>query len=422
VNRARAVAPVAAKSERLLASLLARAESQSLGRWDGPLAGVWISTALLAFGAYAVAMLALARRRRSWRLMRLDGESILVAPATGPAVIGALRPTIVVPEWSLDLSREQRALMLEHERQHVRARDPLLLHAAASIALLMPWNLAAWWLNRRLREAIEVDCDARVLATGHDRRAYGDLLLDVCTRRQPSRLVLAPALFERTSSLTRRILAMYPDRSRFPRARLALGLAAASLVVALACDMPSPEVVAPDGKDQATQRLYGKVEAALAQPATDTRSIVARYFPAIARGEDGPSILFLVKSDKGEVVLTESKPAGEALRTENRMSEKIAEAPADARERSVVEGQRERIELREQKLRMNMSSRPGRSGSILAKPTPDWVPQGISALRPEDINTVDVSKHGAGSVAPNAVSLITITLKPGAVVPGTTER
>ena len=32
--------------------------------------------------------------------------------------------------------------------------------------VLMPWNLPLWWQWRRLRFAIEVDCDARVLASG----------------------------------------------------------------------------------------------------------------------------------------------------------------------------------------------------------------------------------------------------------------
>jgi beta-lactamase regulating signal transducer with metallopeptidase domain len=116
---------------------------------------------------------------------------VLLAPAIGPAVVGALRPTIVVPEWSLDLSDEQRALMLAHEREHVRARDPLVLHAAAMVALLMPWNVAAWWLNRRLRLAVELDCDARVLAGGRDARSYGALLLDVCARRRDQRAARA---------------------------------------------------------------------------------------------------------------------------------------------------------------------------------------------------------------------------------------
>ena len=144
--------------------------------------------------------------------------------------------------------------MLDHEREHVTARDPTVLQAAALIAVLMPWNVVTWWLLRRLRLAVELDCDARVLAAGRDSRAYGNLLLDVCARRVRSGVVLSPALFERTSSLARRIMAMQPVRPRFGRTRFTLGTAVALAVVVLACDMPSPEVVAPDGKNQATKR------------------------------------------------------------------------------------------------------------------------------------------------------------------------
>jgi len=375
-----------ALSERLV-RLIDGVEPSSLGRLDTTLAVVWASMASLALVAYGLASWSLARRRRNWRHTTVDGHAVLLAPAIGPAVVGALRPTIVIPEWSLDLSEEQRALVLAHEREHVRARDPLVLHAAAMVALLMPWNVAAWWLNRRLRLAVELDCDARVLSGGRDARSYGTLLLDVCARRARPAALLAPALLERTSSLTKRILAMQPARSRFPRTRVALGAAAACVVVLLACEMPTPEMLAPDGKEVGTQRLYGKVTATGERRAEDPRETVARYFPEIARGEGEPSILFVVKSAAGGVVLTKTQPAA------------FARTPAPRGKVAVptTTGLR-KVQLRE-------------SGTS--------IPTGIGALRPEAIATVDVTKHAAGSVAPKAVSIITIVLKPGAKIPHT---
>ena len=373
-----------ALTERLV-RLIDGVEPSSLGRLDTMLAVVWASMASLALVAYGLASWSLARRRRDWRPATVDGHAVLLAPAIGPAVVGALRPTIVVPEWSLDLSDEQRALMLAHEREHVRARDPLVLHAAAMVALLMPWNVAAWWLNRRLRLAVELDCDARVLSGGRDVRSYGALLLEVCARRARPGALLAPALLERTSSLTKRILAMQPERSRFPRTRVALGAAAACAVVLLACEMPTPEMLAPDGKDAATQRVYGKITAAGERRAEDPRETVARYFPEIARGDGEPSILFVVKSAAGGVVLTKSQPAA------------FARTPGP---------------------RANVAQRtsPGRP-KVRLRESDTSIPTGIGALRPEDIATVDVTKHAAGSVAPKAVSIITIVLNPGAKIP-----
>ena len=45
------------------------------------------------------------------------------------------------------------------------------------------------------------------------------------------------------------------------------------------------------------------------------------------------------------------------------------------------------------------------------------IPTGIGALGADEIATVDVSKHAAGVLAPNPVSIVTIVLKPGAKVP-----
>lgn len=416
-----------------LAELIAHAEPRALGRWDATLRNLWLSTALLALTGYVAASWYLARRRRTWRTTDVDGVRVMVAPATGPAVMGALRPMIVLPEWALGLDADQRALMLEHERQHVRARDPLALHAAASIALLMPWNPSAWWLIRRLRLAIELDCDARVLAAGRDARAYGNLLLDVCARGISSRPMLAPALFERTSSLTTRILAMRPDRRRFPRARLALGITTALIAAILACDMPSPEAIAPDGTNQSSKRLYGqvteKVQAAKEFGATRDRALVARYFPSIARGDGGPAILFIVRSSTGEVVLTESQPMTEFTRMPARQSAGASAVPTEGvlRRRAAAEGVRSPMMAeRPTELRVAEVPRAARpSGGVLFK-TPSAsraaLPAGIGALAPNDIATIDVSKHAAGILSPNAVSLITIILKPGAVVPMAATR
>ena len=57
----------------------------------------------------------------------------------------------------------------------------------------MPWNLALWWHLRRLRLAVEMDCDSRVVGALGDARAYGELLLKVAqaSSRGPG---LQPAL------------------------------------------------------------------------------------------------------------------------------------------------------------------------------------------------------------------------------------
>ncbi len=58
---------------------------------------------------------------------------------------------------------ETRAIALAHEREHIMARDRLLSLFALVLLIVMPWNPALHWQVRRLRLAIEVDCDARVV-------------------------------------------------------------------------------------------------------------------------------------------------------------------------------------------------------------------------------------------------------------------
>jgi hypothetical protein len=389
-----------------VADLIAVADSRSLARFDRAFAIGWVAIAGLALAAYLVATWTLARRRRTWRAAVVDGERVLLARGVGPAVIGAVRPEIVVPEWSLDLAPEQRALMIEHERQHVRARDPLVLHAAALVALLTPWNVALWWLNRRLRLAVELDCDARVLAGGRDVRAYGTLLLDVCSRRTRPSAVLAPALLERTSSLSKRILAMHPAPVRFARSRILLGATASVALVALACDMPAPEMLAPDGKNAAPKRLYGQV--APTETVTgpeDTKRLVSRYFPDVARGDGESAIMFVVRSSTGEIVLTATQPVS-ALARPRAGRNSAARAGAEPQG-----GGRMRLAQGGSELRPT-----NRAGARTGLPT------GIGAVNPDDIASVDVVKHAAGTVAPNATSLITITLKAGASVPASAGR
>jgi hypothetical protein len=96
-----------------------------------------------------------------------------------------------------------------------------------------------WYVLARLRLAIELDCDARVLRRGAAPRSYGALLIDMAARGAGTR-VGTLALADRPSHLERRLLAMRTTRSRFVSLRVgALGAGAALLVLA-ACEAKIP--------------------------------------------------------------------------------------------------------------------------------------------------------------------------------------
>ncbi|HJP58519.1 MAG TPA: M56 family metallopeptidase [Gemmatimonadaceae bacterium] len=210
----------------------------SVEHWDiylSPL--LWISSAVTA-AMFAVAIWRLVQRRRAWQRTSLDGHSVLVSEAEGPAIVGFIRSTIVVPKWALAESERVRSLIMVHELEHQRAGDHLLSALALVATIAQPWNPAVWWIARRLRVALEVDCDARVLRRGSDPRAYGLLLLEAGSRAAGCRMPV-PALSRPLSSLEERLQIITAERrsGRLRAARLAL---VAIMVITTAAFVPEP--------------------------------------------------------------------------------------------------------------------------------------------------------------------------------------
>ena len=187
----------------------------------------WLVASVAMFGYVALMLLQLRRARRTWQQADVDGSRVWVTRGVGPAAVG-VRGDVLVPRWALELDADLRRLLLMHEREHVSAGDPRLLLGAIVLLALMPWNPVLWVQVLRLRNAIELDCDARVLRTGVDPRTYGSLLLEVGRRRSANAFVMAtfaePRLF--LEERIRRI-------ARWPQPRRPLG-AAVLAVVALA--------------------------------------------------------------------------------------------------------------------------------------------------------------------------------------------
>ena len=206
---------------------------------DVIVATVWLLASLGLTIRFALAAAALARRRASWRPAIVDGQPILVSRDAGPAVIGFRVPAVVIPEWVLELDAALRALVLRHEREHLEGGDPKLLLAAVAAATLAPWNPVAWFQLHRLRSAMELDCDHRVLRAQPDARRYGSLLLAVAQRGDRSDL-LAAALAESKSLLARRIAAMRRPAASFRLTQTALLATSAILATIVACEMQSP--------------------------------------------------------------------------------------------------------------------------------------------------------------------------------------
>lgn len=186
----------------------------------------------------------LLRERGSWESTQVLGQDVFVSADRGPAVAGVWRPWIVLPRWVLSLPEQELRMVLLHEAEHVRARDTHLLGGALALVALSAWNPVTWWQLRRLRAAMELDCDRRVLRREPDRACYGSSLLTVAARASGPSLGLA-AFTERSLNMKRRILAMTAKTSRWT----ALGggvLVVSGLVVGLqACGVDTPVGITP---------------------------------------------------------------------------------------------------------------------------------------------------------------------------------
>lgn len=146
-----------------------------------------------------------------------------------PAVVGALRPRIVLPDdFETRYGPLERALMIAHERAHLGRRDPLANLGMALLRVLFWFNPIVHAAASRFREDQELSCDQRVIAgTPQSRRAYGDAMLKTLVAAQPVPLGchwgLAHPLKERLMQLK-----FQPPR----RARRLLGIAVAGALSA----------------------------------------------------------------------------------------------------------------------------------------------------------------------------------------------
>lgn len=202
----------------------------------------WGAGSLLSMAAIAAVLLLVARSRRRWPRDRISQADVYVSRRFGPALVGVTNPEVVIPSWVLRLERKAADMIIRHELEHARARDHLaLLYAALTVAAL-PWSPAIWWMARRLRAAVEMDCDQRILASGVAAAEYGEVLLDAGSRHTGG-WGLAPAMGQPKSLLERRLKTMNENTNKPGMTQaLLLGMLAVGALVA-ACDAPVPTQV-----------------------------------------------------------------------------------------------------------------------------------------------------------------------------------
>jgi beta-lactamase regulating signal transducer with metallopeptidase domain len=275
-------------------------------RLDDVLLALWAMASFALLIRLGVSLRRVAGITRDATRETIAGEQVLVTPSLGPAVFGFRTPRLLVPRWLFDLDAPLRALVVQHEREHLRARDAQVTLAVAVIVALVPWNAAVWWIARRLRVAMELDCDARVLRTTQAAERYGRLLLLIAQRQTPTNV--ASMLAESNPDLTRRIHQM--NASRPTKARLRVGVLSALAIITLACSAKYGNDLAT--APSATRTAFADVQQEVvdyfspegATPAKPVAFMGAPVYPAqlaSARREGEVHAMFVIDSSGGVV-------------------------------------------------------------------------------------------------------------------------
>jgi TonB family protein len=150
---------------------------------------------------------------------------------SAPAVIGWLKPAILVPEGAVSrLPRETLDALLAHEVAHIHRRDFAVNLLQTAVENLLFYHPAVWWVSSRVRQEREYCCDDVAAAVCGGKLVYARALSRAERFRSESQLAIS-AGGGRLLNRIRRITEM----STTPSSRtavLASGLLAFALVVA----------------------------------------------------------------------------------------------------------------------------------------------------------------------------------------------
>ena len=383
-----------------------------------------LSTTLLLI--FVVVNRRFARARRSWPSHSLQGTAVRVAPGVGPAVLGFLRADIVVPQSLLARSDEEQRLILAHEREHVRRGDHLLLGGAWLCTIVFPWHPAVWYLTNRVRLAIELDCDARVLRGGASPRSYGALLIDMAARQSAVRIG-ALALVDGPSHLERRIRAMQWTRGRLSRGRgLVLG-AASGLLVLAACEAKLPTSAEVAEMDVASAQRNAARSGLMRTPASDAtdffvngvkvtadeaRALEAKVIGSIevvkSEQPTGRDTLYVTTVDRMPKGLKTALQAREREREEKTgQTGGLMRVVRDSTEHMVGHVERELANMRaadeKQQVTRVRTASPGAQPLYMIDGRTATMAE-VSALKGSDIRSVNVYKKDGTAIDPDAAN------------------
>ena len=229
----------------------------AVGLTDTVLAALWLIASSILLFRLVRAQRALSTLAHRAPATHIDGHAVIVTDRLGPAAFGLFPTRIALPIWITELDVSLRSLIVRHEQAHCDARDTALLWLGELAKVVMPWNVAVWWMTAKLRLAIELDCDLRTLRalrTPAEEMRYARLLLLIAQHQPQS--PRAPMLAAFDSHLSTRITSMNRSAAAITSPRVLAPLVMAIVASLAACSptatkvmsaIGSPAAPAPDG-------------------------------------------------------------------------------------------------------------------------------------------------------------------------------
>ena len=201
-------------------------------------------------------------RIRVSRPVRLLVSSMVQAPA----VVGWLRPVVLVPVGALaGLPPEQVEALLLHELAHIRRHDYLVNILQSVVEALLFYHPAVWWVSGHIRAQRELCCDDAVIAVNSDAVTYARALSELASA-PPAHLNAVMAATG--GSLVHRIARLLGHPRPIPRTHPGPGITAAAILVAIGSFVVFGQPVARP-----------KFEVASVKPSTEQRFKMVRPLP-----------------------------------------------------------------------------------------------------------------------------------------------
>lgn len=143
--------------------------------------------------------------------LRHSVKLVMNANTTYPAVLGFLKPIILIPPAMMTgVSPEHWQLIIAHELSHVRRYDAIVNLMQMLIESVLFFNPGVWWISRQVRIEREACCDAMAADVTGQTLEFARMLLNVASGDwRPTVPKTSRAKDSRPESLPSPALAMY---------------------------------------------------------------------------------------------------------------------------------------------------------------------------------------------------------------------